>query len=358
MARDNKFLGTDQGLVIATVSAGKIVSNTFVGSTQDLVINAVFTGSITGNDISGGGTGVVYGAVAPLSGNRIHNNQTGLVTALAAPNVALGFAAGTGSNDIFQNTLGVQMTAASLAGQHIFNNTTGVSGSGVLGGNDMSGANLISGNQTGVASFNGTIHFNRIEGNGVGIAATSAQVVFDNQILSNTTAGILVSGVTKVEIAGNTIRAAVGDGVRLVNQSNNVELIDNIIWADSGYGIYVANDSQSGFWSDYNTLFADRTGKIVYWTKDFVDILDWQDDVARFDLHSDGVTVVNPHWAQTHFGMDANGVLTTRPVAAGQLARAIRPPRAAIRPAASSAIAAYPTSWPTAASRTGSPAGR
>jgi Malectin domain/Right handed beta helix region/Periplasmic copper-binding protein (NosD) len=318
LARDNKFLGADQGLVIASASDGKIVSNTFVGSAQDLVINAVFTGSITANDISGGGTGVVYAAVAPLAGNRIHNNPTGIATSLAAQNVALGFAAGTGSNDIFQNTLGVQMTGASLSGQHIFNNTTGVSGSGVLGGNDMSGANLIAGNQTGVASFNGTIHYNRIEGNGVGIAATSAQVIFDNQILSNTTAGILVSGVTKVEIAGNTIRAFVGDGVRLVNQANNIELIDNIIWADSGYGIYVANDSQTGFWSDYNTLFADGTGKIVYWTKDFVDILDWQDDVAQFDLHSDGVTVVNPRWAQPHFGMGFDGVTTARPLVADQ----------------------------------------
>ena len=317
-ARDNRFLGTDQGLVIATASNGKIVSNAFVGSTQDLVINATFTGSITGNDISGGGTGVVYGAYAPLSGNRIHNNQTGIVTPISAQAAALGFAAGTGSNDIFQNVLGVQMQNAALSGQHIFNNTTGVSGSGVLGGNDMSGANLIAGNQTGVASFNGTIHFNRIEANGVGIAATSAQVIFDNQIVSNTTAGILASGVTKVEIAGNTIRAFVGDGVRIVNQSTNIELTSNIFWTANGYDIYVANDSQAGFWSDYNTLFADGTGKIVYWTKDFIDILDWQDDVGRFDLHSDGVTVVNPRWAQPHFSMGLDGVLTTRPVVAGQ----------------------------------------
>ncbi len=121
-----------------------------------------------------------------------------------------------------------------------------------------------------------------------------------------------------MEIAGNTIRAFVGDGVRIVNQATNVELISNIIWSDSGYGIYVANDSQGGFWSDYNTLFADNTGKIVYWTKDFYDILDWQDDVARFDLHSDGSTIVNPFWAQPHFGIGVDGVLTPRPLVADQ----------------------------------------
>jgi Ca2+-binding RTX toxin-like protein len=315
-ARDNRFLGTDQGLVIASASAGKILSNSIVGASQGLVINAAFTGSIASNDISGGGTGIIYAAVAPLSGNRIHDNQIGIVTSLASQATSLGFA--TGSNDIFQNVLGIQSQGAAISAQHIFNNTTGVSGSGVLGGNDMSGANLIAGNQTGVGSFTGLIEYNRIEANAVGIAATTNQFIFNNQIVLNTTAGILVSGVNKVAIAGNTMRAFVGDGVRIVDGSFNVELIDNIIWSNSGYGIYVGNDSQSGFWSDYNTLYADSTGKIVYWTKDFVDILDWQDDVARFDLHSVGSTVVNPTWAEPRFGVDADGVLTTRPVVAGQ----------------------------------------
>ena len=119
---------------------------------------------------------------------------------------------------------------------------------------------------------------------------------------------IQVSGVGNVEMAGNTIHAAVGDGVRLVNSAFNVELISNIIWTDSGIGINVANNSQAGFWSDYNTLFATGNGQIVYWTKGFKDILDWQDDVARFDLHSDGVTVVNPGWAEPHFAAGCPGL--------------------------------------------------
>ena len=226
--------------------------------------------------------------------------------------------AGSGPNDIFQNTVGIQLQGADVSGQRIFGNVTGVSGNGTLGGNDMSGANIIVGNQTGVGAFTGLVQYNRIEGNGVGIAATSGLRIFNNQIVSNTTAGILVAGVANVEIAGNTIRAFVGDGVRIINQATNVEIISNIIWSDSGYGIFVANDSQRGFWSDYNTLFADGTGKIVFWTKDFFDILDWQDDVALFDLHSDGSTIVHPVWAQPHFGMGLDGVLTPRPVVADQ----------------------------------------
>jgi hypothetical protein len=367
--RDSAFPAPDQGLVIAGASNGEIFSNVFAGSNQDLVINAQFTGSITGNDISGAAVGVVYGAPAALSGNRIHNNATGVTTAIADPGSALGFFPGSALNDIYQNTLGIQSTGALVAGQRIFNNTTGVSGSGTLGGGDVSGGNFIAGNQaggsdmaganfiagnlvggsvmssgnfiagnqagggsmpgdnlgnfiagnqTGVGAFTGLVRDNRIEANGIGINATTGLRIFNNQLVSNTTAAILASGVTVVEIAGNTIRAFTGDGIRINNQSTDVEVISNIIWSDSGYGIYVANDSQAGFWSDYNTLYADGTGKIVYWTKDFYDILDWQDDVARFDLHSDGATVVNPHWAEPHFGMGLDGILTTRPVVVGQ----------------------------------------
>ena len=65
--------------------------------------------------------------------------------------------------------------------------------------------------------------------------------------------------------------------------------------------IYVANDSTSGFFSDYNDLHASGTGKLVYWTKDFTDVLDWQEDVHQFDLHSIGHTVVNPEWSEPRF---------------------------------------------------------
>src|SRR5262249_35504601 len=63
----------------------------------------------------------------------------------------------------------------------------------------------------------------------------------------------------------------------------------------------VANDSTSGFFSDYNDLHTTGTGKLVFWTQDFTDLLDWQQDVNQFDLHSIGRTVVNPNWSQPRF---------------------------------------------------------
>ena len=79
----------------------------------------------------------------------------------------------------------------------------------------------------------------------------------------------MISGVGDIQIAGNTIVSYIGDAVHLTKSAHNVDIVSNIIWTDTGYGIYVDNNSQPGFWSDYNTLFAAGTGKIVYWTQEF-----------------------------------------------------------------------------------------
>ena len=54
----------------------------------------------------------------------------------------------------------------------------------------------------------------------------------------------------------NTFYTATGDNIRIQNASTNVELRNNVLWDESGYDVYVANDSQAGFSSDYNDLHA------------------------------------------------------------------------------------------------------
>ena len=93
-------------------------------------------------------------------------------------------------------------------------------------------------------------------------------------------------------MSDNTFYSPTGDNIRIENGASNVEILNSILWARDGYDIYVANDSQTGFFSDYNSLFASDSGILVYWTQNFTDILDWQDDVALYDLHSVGTTVV------------------------------------------------------------------
>ena len=164
----------------------------------------------------------------------------------------------------------------------------------------------------------GTVENNRIDKNDVGIVATTRLIIFDNEMMFNSDAAILVDGTHDIRIAGNIIRSATGDAIRLVDGAYNVEVTSNILWVDDGYDLNVADDSQTGFWSDYNTLYAGPAGKLVYWTKDFTDILDWQDDVARFDLHSDGTTIVDPNRAEPHLAETADGFFSVMPLEAGQ----------------------------------------
>ena len=220
--------------------------------------------------------------------------------------------------------------------QTVSGNVVGFSGSGIIGGADLSSANTIAQNETGVSGFTGTVAYdvfianvtgvsqtrgsisdNRFQGNAVGIAATDRQVIFDNEMIFDTNAAILLSGVGNVRIAGNLIRAT-GDAIRLQDGATNADIVSNVLWSDAGYAVNVANDSQAGFWSDYNTLYAGPKGKLVYWTRDFTDILDWQDDVARFDLHSIGRTVVDPERAIPHLLEGATGLFSVMPLEAGQ----------------------------------------
>ncbi len=81
--------------------------------------------------------------------------------------------------------------------------------------------------------------------------------------------------------------------MRIRNAAYNVTLRNNIVWTDSGYGLYVATDSQQGFVSDYNNLFTAGGATLVWWQKPFTDVFDWQVE-ADFDSHSIGYTAVSP----------------------------------------------------------------
>ncbi|MBW8894447.1 MAG: hypothetical protein JF617_20965, partial [Burkholderiales bacterium] len=133
------------------------------------------------------------------------------------------------------------------------------------------------------------------------INATSEQRILHNLFYRNTVVGIEINGKNDVRVFNNTFYAITGDNLRSEGGSTEVEVQNNLMWAMGGYDLYVANDSRYGFYSDYNNLFTSGAGKVGFWTKDFSDILDWQADIARFDLHSVGATVVNPTWAEPEF---------------------------------------------------------
>ena len=77
----------------------------------------------------------------------------------------------------------------------------------------------------------------------------------------------------------NTVYQLVGDAVRLENSARNVKLFNNILWVQSGYDIFVATNSQTGFVSNYNLLHkgVDINARVGSWGNANRDSLaDWQ----------------------------------------------------------------------------------
>ena len=193
----------------------------------------------------------------------------------------LGFHAGSGRNEIFNNTTGVNLTGR-MQNQHVHDNVIGVVGSGILGGDALDLANLIAFNVTG-ADFDGTIQYNRFSRNGVGIRAHDRQVVIHNLIYRGTAAGVRTNGADDVRIVHNTFFNTSGNAVQVDGASQRAELLNNVFQSDGGIGINVAADSREGFFSDFNDLYSAGAGQIVrYGTRDYDDIVDLQQDLYRF----------------------------------------------------------------------------
>ena len=284
-----------RGLVASTVA---IRGNSVTATNTALEINASLTGAIESNRLQGGALGVRYAAAADLNDNDIVGNSIGVIVLVDSTTTGLGYMPGARANRISGNNVGVELTGR-MQGQRIFSNTTGVTGSGSLVSSSLDAANVIENNTTGV-SITGSIQFQLIHRNGTGIAAVNNQLIANN-ILAGNTIGIAVTGRNNTRIVANTITTPIGDNVRVTSSSRETELRNNILWTASGYDIYVANDSTTGFFSDYNALYTTGSGKIGFWTKDFTDILDWQQDIYQFDLNSIGTTAVNPRDAEPQF---------------------------------------------------------
>ncbi len=314
------------GITIGSASDGTISGNDVSGAGTALAVDAPFGGTITGNTLYGSAIGLAYNAAAAVGGNQIFDNVTGVMATVINPASALGFVGSVSPNQIFGNTTGVDLLGQ-MQGQHIFDNTTGVTGDGTLGGTDFAHPNVIESNAVGV-DFAGTIQFNQITGNAIGVEivvstgqggdTADGHLIAHNEFDLNTQSGVDLAGNTDVRIFNNTFYSATGDNIDVEGSSSNVDIENNILWADGGYDIYVANDSQSGFWSDFNDLNAGPGGTLVYWTRPFTDLLDWQDDVAKYDLQSIGTTVINPTGAQPQFLNRGAGDLQVFPIVDSQ----------------------------------------
>jgi len=312
----NTIRSNATGIAISAASLGTIVGNDVQATGTALNLAANFSGSLSDNDFSGSSVGVAYSAAAPLNGNRIHDNTTGVISTVAGTTNGLGFVNVGLPNENFRNVTGVQLTGQ-MQNQHIFNNTTGVSGSGILGGTDPALVNFIDANTTGV-SFDGLVQYNRIARGTTGLIANNNQLIAHNVFDRVGTTSVAITGKSHVQVVSNTFYSATGSHVVVTGKSNDIEVRNNILWAEAGFDLNIADDSQAGFFSDYNTLYSSGAGQIARWSNDFNDILDWRVDVNRFDGHSLGRTSVNPTLAEPRFVDRNRGDYRVYDLVAGQ----------------------------------------
>ena len=192
------------------------------------------------------GNGIVANGSVLIAGSTIANNASGTGILLEG---------GTASDNlVFGNAQGINTNTYStsrIVGNRVYNN------SGI-----------------GIHAYGGTlVQDNDVYSNGVGIQAEepittiarSTERCRDNLVYANAQEGIIVFGSAGGQIINNTVDQITGDAVVIDGASNNTSLRNNILWTHDGYDINVASDSQVGFASDFNVLYATDAGQIAFW---------------------------------------------------------------------------------------------
>ncbi len=303
-------------LALNAISQGTVSANNISGAgVGGVTISAAFTGSISYNLIHNANVGLTLSASAPVNSNTIFANKTGVVDPLANSNTGLGFLGGALPNLIFNNGVGVNLTGL-MQGQEIGSNIIGVSGSGVLGGTSLSSANLIFDNTVGV-DFSGTVQYDLIERNDEALIVQSGQLIDHNVFDNNVATNLETAGADNVEILDNSFFALNSTNIMVDSGSYDVEILNNVMWAEADYDLYIADNSRVGFFSDYNDLFTSGSGLIVHYLADFHDILDWQQALNQFDLHSIGTAAISASEGKPQFVDASLGDLRVFPAAGG-----------------------------------------
>ncbi len=334
---DNTFNGPDIAIEINGGDSDVIQNNVISGGSYGIYLPSLVSATISGNTISGCGTAIAAsggaGSNVVVDGNTLSATNFGINLGdwlggtmlgtisnnqITTDNLSGGYgiyvSAATAitifGNDVSGNYVGISSDggAAVVYGNTIDGNVTGLQGSGTFGGASWAAGqpNDVYDNTTGIQSYpygGTTVQFNEVHGNVVGVEATGANdTIQNNLIYRNTGQGILIDGGSNVAVTSNTIYTPSGDGVRIEDGSSNVSLLNNILWTNSGYDLYVATDSQVGFASDYNNLYTTNPGDptttpgtaaLVWWQESSTDLYDWQVE-SGYNVHSIGYTALDP----------------------------------------------------------------
>ena len=263
-----------------------------------------------------------------ISGNVVHDNAgEGVLT-------------GDGEDGLVSNNVvygnrdsGIDVEYAEVRGNVVYKNHDGIIqfpeyfDRGFSAAADEIDDNRVFGNlNVGIRALAGSeVAGNDVYSNGIGIQGADLSYsdsgygpgtpfsgkVNNNLVYSNSNVGILISGAQGGLVANNTVFQPLGDGLQVKTSvggagSLNVSLLNNIIWAQSGYDIFVSDDSQNGFQSAYNILETSGRALVGHFQFDFDNLRDWQFE-AGLDTHSESADpkFVNPAGADGVLGFDS-----------------------------------------------------
>ena len=270
---------------------------------------------VTGDTVFDNVFGVnVTGGNAQITGNNVYDNQYGISVTNSSSSVVSG-------NTVHDNSYadiyvygGVTVSDNTVYG---LRGTYGIQSGGLdrIVGNvvhDISGTGIVAGNQSIVEDnqvydntgdgifangddqfFSVTITGNHVYANNIGIdlIAWANGLVSNNVVEGNTAVGLhaaaaLFESNNPLQFVNNTVIQETGNAVQIDGGSSGVQLLNNILWAQSGYDISVAPDSEVGLQSDYNDLYTTGTGQIGLWEgRSFADLADWYYELG-LDPHS------------------------------------------------------------------------
>ena len=219
--------------------------------------------TISGNMVFGNGTGI-YAQEGSSSTNRdiianniVYNNQTAGISVVTYVLVS--------GNTVYGQTA-VNADAilgeggAEIADNVVYDNYDGIASN--ESGLNVHNNRLYDNSNVAIAMGQpGTIVNNDVYSNGIGIQAYAAFSGFieDNIVYANTTDGILVQDSSAsrapTDIINNTVYEIVGTAIMLNSGSYNNQVFNNILCVQAGFDIYVADNSQVSFTSDYNLLY-------------------------------------------------------------------------------------------------------
>ncbi|MFT3789350.1 MAG: right-handed parallel beta-helix repeat-containing protein [Tepidisphaeraceae bacterium] len=202
------------------------------------------------------------GTQSIIRDNETFNNTTygiqGTGNVLIDHNVAYG-QTGSGDAGIFAYATG----SGGVTNNVVYGNYDGISlnlGSGVRGNRAYGNSNVgIASSSTSTAQIIGnTTYSNSI---GIYVNASNGAEVSNNLVYANTNWGILVtsSNAGGTLVSGNTIYQDVGDALHVYTSGTNTRAYGNILRVNSGVALFVDASSQTGFAAD-NNLFNPTTG--------------------------------------------------------------------------------------------------